>query len=238
LVVNAETGEVVQRMDYDAFGRVLSDTNPGFQPFGFAGGLYDDDTGLVRFGARDYEAYSGRWTAKDPVLFGGGDANLYAYASRDPINYIDPNGMAFGCYLETGFDIYSLVTGYESYLSNLESGNYGDAAIDALGVAADAAAVLLPVVGGVGAAIKASRHADRFGDEKQALVEMAKLDKKLGMTPEDMQAYKDLNQSLPDPFPTNKVRGPEVHPSSGPGGSQAHGHVGPVNHIPIGPRNP
>ena len=37
LVVNAATGEVVQRMDYDAFGRVLQDTNPGFQPFGFAG---------------------------------------------------------------------------------------------------------------------------------------------------------------------------------------------------------
>ncbi|MGB8329014.1 MAG: hypothetical protein WCE62_02730 [Polyangiales bacterium] len=56
LVVNVATGEVVQRMDYDAFGRVLHEYNPGFQPFGFAGGLYDDDTGLVRFGARDYEA--------------------------------------------------------------------------------------------------------------------------------------------------------------------------------------
>jgi RHS repeat-associated protein len=93
LVVNAETGEVVQRMDYDAFGRVLQDTNPGFQPFGFAGGLYDDDTGLVRFGARDYEAHSGRWTAKDPVLFGGGDANLYRYALGDPMNHIDPSGL-------------------------------------------------------------------------------------------------------------------------------------------------
>lgn len=60
LVANAETGQVVQRMDYDAFGRVLNAVNPGFQPFGFAGGLYDDDTGLVRFGARDYDAYSGR----------------------------------------------------------------------------------------------------------------------------------------------------------------------------------
>ena len=32
---------VVQRVDYDEFGRVTSDTNPAFQPFGFAGGLYD-----------------------------------------------------------------------------------------------------------------------------------------------------------------------------------------------------
>jgi uncharacterized protein RhaS with RHS repeats len=46
----------------------------------------------VRFGARDYDAYSGRWTAKDPVLFGGGDANLYGYVGSDPINYIDPDG--------------------------------------------------------------------------------------------------------------------------------------------------
>ncbi|MGB8332618.1 MAG: RHS repeat-associated core domain-containing protein, partial [Polyangiales bacterium] len=83
LVVNAETGEVVQRMDYDAFGRVLRDTNPGFQPFGFVGGLYDDDTGLVRFGARDYDAHSGRWTAKDLLLFDDG-ANLYVYAGSDP----------------------------------------------------------------------------------------------------------------------------------------------------------
>jgi RHS repeat-associated protein len=94
LVVNAETGEVVQRIDYDAFGRVLGDSSPGFQPFGFAGGLYDDDTGLVRFGARDYDAYNGRWTAKDPVLFGGGDANLYGYVLTDPLNDTDPTGQA------------------------------------------------------------------------------------------------------------------------------------------------
>jgi RHS repeat-associated protein len=92
LVVNAETGEVVQRMDYDAFGRVLNAVNPGFQPFGFAGGLYDDDTGLVRFGARDYDAYAGRWTAKDPLLFEGGQENLYVYVANDPVNLVDPSG--------------------------------------------------------------------------------------------------------------------------------------------------
>lgn len=64
-----------------------------FQPFGFAGGLYDADTGLVRFGARDYDALTGRWTSKDPILFGGGQANLYAYVGNDPINRIDPSGL-------------------------------------------------------------------------------------------------------------------------------------------------
>jgi RHS repeat-associated protein len=92
LVVNAETGQVMQRMDYDAFGRVLNAVNPGFQPFGFAGGMHDPDTGLVRFGARDYDPYTGKWTAKDPILFKGDQANLYAYVANDPLNYIDPWG--------------------------------------------------------------------------------------------------------------------------------------------------
>ncbi len=92
LVVNVATGEIVQRMDFDDFGRVLLDTNPGFQPFGFAGGLLDRDTQLVRFGARDYDANSGRWTSKDPVLFAGDDTNLYRYVRGDPINQIDPSG--------------------------------------------------------------------------------------------------------------------------------------------------
>ncbi|MCC8998078.1 MAG: RHS repeat protein [Candidatus Contendobacter sp.] len=80
LVVDAATNTVVQEMAYDEFGKVLTDSNPGFQPFGFAGGLYDLNTGLVRFGARDYEAETGRWTAKDPIHFLGGDSNIFAYS--------------------------------------------------------------------------------------------------------------------------------------------------------------
>jgi RHS repeat-associated protein len=93
LVVDVATGTIAQRMDYDEFGRVLSDTSPAFQPFGFAGGLYDASSGLVRFGARDYDATLGRWTAKDPVLITAGEANLYAYVGNDPVNRRDPVGL-------------------------------------------------------------------------------------------------------------------------------------------------
>jgi len=93
LVVNTTTGAVAQRLDYDTFGRVTQDTSPGFQPFAFAGGLYDLDTGFVRLGARDYDPSIGRWTAKDPTGFRGGDANLYAYSGNDPVNYVDVNGL-------------------------------------------------------------------------------------------------------------------------------------------------
>jgi RHS repeat-associated protein len=92
LVVDVATGNVAQRIDYDEFGQVLSDSSPGFQPFGFAGGLYDKDTKLVRFGARDYDAETGRWTAKDPIGFRGGNTNIYAFAENDPVNRYDPFG--------------------------------------------------------------------------------------------------------------------------------------------------
>ncbi|MCH2039483.1 MAG: RHS repeat-associated core domain-containing protein [Saccharospirillaceae bacterium] len=63
-------------------------------PFGFAGGLQDTDTGLIRFGYRDYDPETGRWTARDPIGFAGGDTNLYGYVLSDPINLVDPNGEA------------------------------------------------------------------------------------------------------------------------------------------------
>jgi RHS repeat-associated protein len=91
LIVNASTGAVVQRIDYDEWGQVLNDTSPGFQPFGFAGGLYDRDSGLVRFGARDYDPKTGRWTDRDPSLFRGGP-NLYEYALGDSVNVFDHSG--------------------------------------------------------------------------------------------------------------------------------------------------
>jgi RHS repeat-associated protein len=93
LIVNTSTGAIAQRIDYDEFGNILNDTNPGFQPFGFTGGLYDRDSGLVRLGARDYDSATGRWTAKDPILFGGNQANLYGYVGNDPINVIDALGL-------------------------------------------------------------------------------------------------------------------------------------------------
>ena len=91
LVVDTATGSIAQQIDYDTSGNVLLDTNPGFQPFGFAGGLYDSDTRLTRFGLRDYDAETGGWTTKDPGGFSGG-ANLYSYAYGDPVNFVDPLG--------------------------------------------------------------------------------------------------------------------------------------------------
>ncbi len=95
-LVTDSAGNIVKQVDYDSYGNVLNDSDTNFRvPFGFAGGLYDADTQLTRFGYRDYDAFSGRWTAKDPIGFAGGDGNLYGYVLNDPINFIDKEGLIF-----------------------------------------------------------------------------------------------------------------------------------------------
>ena len=96
LVVDSTNGNIVQRIDYDTFGNITNDTNPGFQPFGFAGGHYDVDTKLTRFGFRDYDAEAGGWTSKDPIKFEGDSTNLYGYTINDPVNFTDLDGLLFG----------------------------------------------------------------------------------------------------------------------------------------------
>ena len=93
LLVDRATGAVVERLDLDEFGQVTGDSNPGFLAFGFAGGIYDPDTGLVRFSARDYDPETGRWTSKDPIRFRGGDTGLYGYVWGDPVNDVDSTGL-------------------------------------------------------------------------------------------------------------------------------------------------
>jgi RHS repeat-associated protein len=93
LVLRSSDGSIMQRMDYDEFGNIVLDTNPGFQPYGFAGGLWDADTGLVHFGAREYDPAEGRWTTTDPIRFQGGGTNLYVYVRNDPVNREDPTGL-------------------------------------------------------------------------------------------------------------------------------------------------
>jgi len=93
LVVNASTGVVAERIDYDSWGRVISDSSPGFAAFGYAGGLYDGSTGLVRFGARDYDPSVGRWMSKDPLLPSTPVLNAYEYAMDMPTQLIDPWGL-------------------------------------------------------------------------------------------------------------------------------------------------
>jgi len=91
-VIDVASGAVVWRADYDAWGRrTVTLGAEDFLPMGFAGGLFDAETGLTRFGARDYAPVVGRWITKDPRRFVGGH-NLYVYANNEPVNWFDVDG--------------------------------------------------------------------------------------------------------------------------------------------------
>lgn len=170
LVVDTADGAVVQRIDYDAFGQRLADSNPGLQPFGFAGGLTDADTGLVAFGARSYDPGLGRFTTRDPVGFAGG-LNHYAYVGGDPVNLIDPSGLsALGCLQDVlGLAGMVPVVGGAFDIANAaiyaSRGDWGDAALAA-------GAILLPVsLAGLGGGVRAgARFADDAAEAESSVV--------------------------------------------------------------------
>jgi RHS repeat-associated protein len=86
----------VETIEYGPWGEIFAQSGAGVHSFGFAGGMWDRDTDLVRFGARWYDPEIGRWIMKDPIGFGGGQANLYVYVANDPVNYTDSSGLAPG----------------------------------------------------------------------------------------------------------------------------------------------
>nr|WP_279593446.1 RHS repeat-associated core domain-containing protein [Pseudodesulfovibrio sp. S3-i] len=94
-VVADAYGNVIKEVLYDPFGGIIADTNPGLRvPIGFAGGLHDRDLWFVRFGWRNYDTFTGRWTAPAPIGDRGGDPDWYGYCLDDPVNGVDPLGLA------------------------------------------------------------------------------------------------------------------------------------------------
>ena len=92
--VTDENHNIIKEITYDTFGNILQDTNRELKvPFGFACGLHDRDTNLVHFGYREYDPLTGKWTAKDPIDFSGGDSNLYGYVLGDPVGFVDSDGL-------------------------------------------------------------------------------------------------------------------------------------------------
>jgi RHS repeat-associated protein len=106
-VVNvANASDVPFTAGYTSFGEVTG-TGLDWMPFGFAGGIYDADSRVVRFGARDVDATLGRWLNKDPIRFRSGQRNLFAYSGNDPVSHADPSGLAvYLCKRETDLPVF------------------------------------------------------------------------------------------------------------------------------------
>ncbi|MFF5506234.1 RHS repeat-associated core domain-containing protein [Streptomyces roseolus] len=128
-----ETGTKANAYSYSPRGVQRAGTSEQApQPYQFAGG-YHDATGLYHFAARYYDPNIGRFTSTDPS---GQEKNPYLYAEGDPVNRIDPTGLAFFDVIGKGFDMYDI----GSMAKDVSEGNYKDALATGVGLAAGAAA--------------------------------------------------------------------------------------------------
>ncbi|MBL0195568.1 MAG: hypothetical protein IPQ09_15330 [Myxococcales bacterium] len=167
-VVDVFTGVVAQALEYDPFGKVVADSNPGFQPFGFAGGMFDADTGLTHFGAREYDPETGAFTRRDPSGLEGGE-NQYAYAGGDPVNYADPDGN-FIVPILVGAAVAGAEGGIQNYVDEgiAEAFDPGRTDFDcgAMRAAAGRGAAAGAAAGAVGAGVGAAASRLKWGNPK------------------------------------------------------------------------
>jgi RHS repeat-associated protein len=84
------SGNVVEQNDYDSFG---GGTGSARTRYGYTGREWDAESGLYYYRARWYDPQMGRFISEDPIGFGGGDVNLYAYVGNNPLRYNDPLGL-------------------------------------------------------------------------------------------------------------------------------------------------
>jgi RHS repeat-associated protein len=160
-----QLGQVIWRETYKPYGerttKALASAN---QAVWFTGKPEESALGINYFGARWYHPEAGRFLVIDPAGVSPENIhsfNRYSYANNNPYTYVDPTGGI----VETAWDALNIGLGVASFVNNARQGNYGAAAVDAVGVAVDGTAAAFPFIpGGAGSAIKAARGADDVVD--------------------------------------------------------------------------
>lgn len=76
-----------------SYTRTVTVGDPDGLKIGFPGQYWDEETRTWHNGFRDYDPYTGRYIQSDPIGLGGG-LNTYVYADANPVNFIDPLGLA------------------------------------------------------------------------------------------------------------------------------------------------
>ena len=90
------SGRILARYQSDAWGRLReAKGSPGqaSTPLRFAGHREDGDTGLFYNRYRHYDPETGRYLSPEPLGLLGG-LRPFAYAEGNPINFVDPDGLA------------------------------------------------------------------------------------------------------------------------------------------------
>ncbi|HEX3044270.1 MAG TPA: polymorphic toxin-type HINT domain-containing protein [Bacillota bacterium] len=162
--ISDSNGQVDVRYIYRAFGSELAKLGTGDAKYTYNGKEFDKETNLYYFGARYYDAETGRFISEDPAKEG---LNWYVYCANNPLKFADPTGLAKKSqtdnvldWVQTGLDVAGLVPGFgeiadgANALISLARGDYVGAALSA--------AAMIPI-GGQGAT--ATKFALKYGDE-------------------------------------------------------------------------
>ena len=93
-VIDANTGNVVDAITYDAYGNILNQTGPAFgDRYGFDGREFDSALDLYYDRARYYDPQTRTFTSPDPAQ-ADPLGNTYRYVENDPMDRTDPSGMS------------------------------------------------------------------------------------------------------------------------------------------------
>jgi RHS repeat-associated protein len=93
LALADSTGTIQSTYTYEPVGGTTAAGMASTNDVVFAGRELDT-TGLYYYRARYYNPKVGRFISEDPIGFaGGGDTNLYAYVTSNPVNAFDPDGL-------------------------------------------------------------------------------------------------------------------------------------------------
>ncbi|HVA65617.1 MAG TPA: RHS repeat-associated core domain-containing protein, partial [Elusimicrobiota bacterium] len=117
VAVTDGTGNVVERIQYEAYGQpVFLDergSSPAVEsqsftgsPYAFTGREWDQESGMYFYRQRYSDTLTGRYLQQDPLSLRTG-ANAYAYVEDNPVNFVDPNGLIFLVYLPGTNDLFT-----------------------------------------------------------------------------------------------------------------------------------
>ena len=158
-------GTELVKYEYNSWGKLLNLTDYSSNglgrknPFRFKGYYYDEELGMYYLNSRYYDPETGRFVSADDVEVlkttptALTDKNLYSYCDNNPIGRKDGTGAVW----ETVFDVVSL--GFS--IAEVAANPYDPSAW--AGVVGDAID-LIPIVTGVGEAVRALRFTDKMGN--------------------------------------------------------------------------